>query len=115
MDLQNNHKENQDGTVQRLLTSLQLLTIFKKNIRHRYFLVFLGDIKWEHQAETGQRKLPRLSEKNSASHQSVDKLEPNFLRKLKLVPDFNVGGYQNFKIWQADNKKERTLIIMQRE
>ena len=115
MDLQNNYKENQDGTVQRLLTSLQPLTIFKKNIRHRYFLVFLGDTKWEHQTETGQRKLPRLSEKNSTSHQSMDKLEPNFLRKLKLVPDFHVGGFRNFTIWWADNKKGRTLVIMQRE
>ena len=45
----------------------------------------------------------------------MDKLEPNFLRKLKLVPDFHVGGFQNVTIWWADHKKERTLVIMQRE
>ena len=45
----------------------------------------------------------------------MDKLKPNFLRKLKLVPDFHVGGFRNFTIWWADNKKGRTLVIMQRE
>ena len=57
--------------------------------------------------------MPRLSEKNSAIHQSMDKLEPNFLPKLKLVPDFHVGGSQNFMIKWVGSNKERSLIIMQ--